>query len=166
MPLAVVLNVTPIVALAPGLATALPVGQAPRYVVTGLIVFFPMLVNTLAGLRSADPELLRYFATLDASRRDVLLRLRIPSSLPFLFTAARICFPLSLVGAVVAEFTTAGTTNGLGSLIYNDYGQLQLSGMYAGVLCLSALGLLFTLAVVVAERRLLFWHYSRSAAAS
>jgi len=160
MPLAVVINVTPVVALAPGLATALGFGLAPRYVVTGIIVFFPLLVNSLAGLRSVDPEALRYFTTLAASRTETLLRLRIPSSLPFLFAAARICFPLSLIGAVVAEFSTAGSNNGLGSLIYLADQQVDLAQVYAGILCLSALGLLFTLVVVLAERRVLFWHPS------
>ncbi|HUB71584.1 MAG TPA: ABC transporter permease [Acidimicrobiales bacterium] len=160
MPLAVVVNVTPVVALAPGLATALGFGLAPRYVVTGIIVFFPLLVNSLAGLRSVDPEALRYFSTLAASRTEVLMRLRIPSSLPFLFAAARICFPLSLIGAVVAEFSTAGSNNGLGSLIYLADQQVELSQVYAGIFCLSALGLLFTLAVVLLERRVLFWHPS------
>jgi NitT/TauT family transport system permease protein len=159
MPLAVALNVTPVVALAPGLATAFGVGVLPRYMVTGIIVFFPLLINSLAGLRSADPEALRYFVTLDASRLDILLRLRVPSSLPFLFAAARICFPLSLIGAVVAEFSTASNVNnGLGSLISIADQNVDLPGMYAGVVCLSVLGLLMTLLVVLLERRLLFWH--------
>ncbi|HTV11471.1 MAG TPA: ABC transporter permease subunit [Acidimicrobiales bacterium] len=160
MPLAVVINVTPVVALAPGLATALGFGYTPRYIVTGIIVFFPLLINSLAGLRSADPEALRYFVTLNASRWDILYRLRLPSSLPFLFAAARICFPLSLIGAVVAEFTAAGNENGLGSLIYISDENNYLAGMYSGVFCLSVLGLLVTLLVVLVERRVLAWHPS------
>jgi NitT/TauT family transport system permease protein len=100
MPVAVIINVTPVVSLAPGLAVALGFGMSPRYLVTGIIVFFPMLINSLIGLRSVDPEALQYFASLDASKLEVLLHLRIPSSLPFLFAAARICFPLSIIGAV------------------------------------------------------------------
>jgi NitT/TauT family transport system permease protein len=161
MPLAVVLSVTPIVALAPAVTISLGVGLAPRFLVTALIVFFPLLVNSLVGLKSTDPEALRYFATLYATRRAVLFRLRIPSSLPFLFTAARICFPLALIGAVVSEWSTAGSENGLGSLIQSADLQSEWATVYAGVVCLSALGLVFTLVVILVERRLLFWHPSR-----
>ena len=144
MPVAVIINVTPVVSLAPGLAVALGFGMAPRYLVTGIIVFFPMLVNSLIGLRSVDPEALQYFASLDASKLEVLLHLRIPSSLPFLFAAARICFPLSIIGAVVAEFSTAGTSNGLGSLIElaaEDQGTSKsLPEVYAAIFCLALLG--------------------------
>ena len=117
MPLAVILNVTPVVAIAPGLTLMLGLGMSPRYVVTALIVFFPLLINSLVGLGNIDPEALDLFHTMHASRKDVLLHLRLPSSLPFLFVAARICFPLATVGAVVAEFSTSGPGTGLGSAI-------------------------------------------------
>ncbi|HUC15078.1 MAG TPA: ABC transporter permease [Acidimicrobiales bacterium] len=165
MPVAVIINVTPVVSLAPGLAVALGFGMAPRYLVTGIIVFFPMLVNSLIGLRSVDPEAIQYFASLNASRLEVLLHLRIPSSLPFLFAAARICFPLSIIGAVVAEFSTAGTSNGLGSLIELASQQgtsKSLPQVYAAIFCLALLGLSFTLAVMLVERRLLSWHPARA----
>jgi NitT/TauT family transport system permease protein len=166
MPVAVIINVTPVVSLAPGLAVALGLGMAPRYLVTGIIVFFPILINSLIGLRSVDPEALQYFASLNASRLEVLLHLRIPSSLPFLFAAARICFPLSIIGAVVAEFSTAGNSNGLGSLIElaaeNEGTSKSLPEVYAAIFCLALLGLAFTLAVTVLERRLLSWHPARA----
>lgn len=163
MPVAVIINVTPVVALAPALGVAVGLtSMVPRYVVTGIIVFFPMLVNSLVGLRSVDPEAMRYFVTLHASRLEILRHLRVPSSLPYLFAAARICFPLSIVGAVVAEFTTAGNSNGLGSLIElgNEYNYLPQ--IYASIFCLSVLGLGFTLLVTVVERRLLSWHPAKS----
>ena len=87
----------------PGLAIALGFGYSPKFVVTAVIVFFPFLVNGLAGLRSVDPAVLEVFRTLDASRWEILVRLRLPSSLPFLFAARTASFPLSLVGAVVSE---------------------------------------------------------------
>ena len=86
------------------------------------------------------------------------MHLRIPSSLPFLFAAARICFPLSIIGAVVAEFSTAGTSNGLGSLIELAIQSVNLPQIYAAIVCLSLLGLAFTLLVTLIERRLLSWH--------
>ncbi|MCU1495751.1 MAG: transporter permease [Acidimicrobiaceae bacterium] len=162
MPLAVVLNVTPVIAYAQGLVILFGFGIAPRYVVTGIIVFFPFLVNSLIGLRSVDREALDVLRTLDASRWEVLWRLRLPSSLPFLFAAGRICVPLAITGAVVAEFTTTGASAGLGSLIVVASGYGQVAVIYAAILVLAVLGLVLTLGVTLLERRLLSWHPSSS----
>ncbi|MGH9028204.1 MAG: ABC transporter permease [Acidimicrobiales bacterium] len=160
MPLAVLLNVTPVVAIAPGLVVAFGFGLTPKYVVTAVIVFFPFLVNSLIGLRSADPETRDVFTSLHASRREVLFRLRLPNSLPFLFAAARICMPLSLIGAVVAEFSAPGRTGGLGSLIETSASLANLKAVYASVVVLALLGLALTLFVVLLQRRLLDWQGS------
>ena len=165
MPLAVILNVTPVVALAPGLAIAFGFGLTPRYLVTGVIVFFPMLVNSLVGLRSVDPEALDYFRSLDASRSELLIRLRVPSSLPYLFAAARISFPLAIIGAVVAEFstTTGGSTApSLGSIISTASNYAVLPQLYAAVACLALLGIAFTVVVTAIEHRVLSWQPSRA----
>ncbi len=157
MPLAVVLNVTPVVALAPGLVVAFGFDLVPRYIVTAVIVFFPFLVNSLVGLRSADPEALEVLQTLHASPLEVLFRLRLPSSLPYLFAAARVCLPLSVVGAVVAEMSSSGDVLGLGSLIETASASDDLARIYAAILVLAVLGLALTLAVAVLERRVLSW---------
>ena len=163
MPLAVILNVTPLVAIAPGLGIAFGFGYAPKYILTGVIVFFPFLVNSSLGLRSVDRETLDVFSSLNASRLEVLFRLRLPSSLPFLFSAARVCFPLSIVGAVVAEFTASGASVGLGNIVANAaaYGELGLE--FASIFCLALLGIVFTALIALAERRLLRWHSSARA---
>jgi NitT/TauT family transport system permease protein len=152
------LNVTPVVSFAPGLVILFGFSVLPRFIVTGVIVFFPFLVNSLIGLKSVDPEALEFFHTLHATRREILSRLRIPSSLPFLFAAARIGVPLALVGAVVAEFTTSGSPRGLGAEIEIAYGFGNLPVVYGSVFCLAVIGVLSTMVVVVAERRLLRWH--------
>ena len=161
LPLAVVLNVTPVVALAPGLTLLFGVGLTPRFVVTGMIVFFPILVNSLIGLRSIDPRALEVLQSLHASRLDILLRLRIPSSLPFIFAAARICFPVALVGAVVAEFTTSSQDPGLGLLIQTAAQSTNAPVIYAAVACLAVLGLALTVVVTLLEAWLLSWHPMR-----
>lgn len=162
MPLAVMINVTPIVAIAPGLTLVFGLGLTPRYVLTALIVFFPFLVNAMVGLRAIDRESLEVLETLNASRAEVLLRLRLPSSLPFLFAASRVCVPLSIVGAVVSEFTTAGVTNGvngLGWLVFNDSTQPGLIGVeYGAIVWLAGIGIVLTGLVVLAERRFLSWY--------
>jgi NitT/TauT family transport system permease protein len=158
MPLAVLVNVTPVVAIAPGLVVAFGFGLTPKYVVTAVIVFFPFLVNSLIGLRSPDPETHDVFTSLHASRAEVLLRLRLPNSLPFLFAAARICMPLSLIGAVVAEFTAPGGAGGLGSLIETGASLADLKTVYASVVVLAVLGIGLTLVVVVLQRSFLDWN--------
>ncbi len=160
MPLAVALNVTPLVGIAPGLVVAFGFGMTPKYVLTGVIVFFPFLVNVLIGLRSADPESLTVLRSLHASRWDILFRLRLPGSLPFLFAALRVCLPLSVIGAIVAEFSAPGRDSGLGALIQTGASLSDLKTVYASVLILVLLGIVLTLLVVLLQRRFLSWHHS------
>ncbi len=158
MPLAVMINVTPIIAIAPVLVLAFGFGMTPKYIVTAVIVFFPFLINSLTGLKSSDPQAHDVFTTLHASKWEILVRLRLPSSLPFLFAAARICMPLSVVGAVVAEYVAPGKASGLGSLIETAMSLSDLKTVYASVLVLALLGIGLSAVVVVLQRRLLGWH--------
>lgn len=161
MPLAVVLNVTPVVALAPGLVVAFGFGPTPKVVVTAVIVLFPVLVNTSTGLRSVDPGALQVLTTLDASRAEVLWRLRVPSAAPYVFAALRVVVPLSLVGAVVAEFVAAGSSSGLGTMVAHTSSMNQLAPMVAAIACLAAMGVALLALVTAAERRALHWHESQ-----
>lgn len=157
LPLALLANVTPIVALAPALIVAFGFGLAPKMAVTALMCFFPALINAVAGLGSADPALLEVLAVLHASPREVLWRVRVPSSLPYLFVAARICFPLSVIGAVVAELVSPGSSSGLGTLIEQAATDAQLDRVYAAVVCLGVIGVALTGLVALAEQRVLSW---------
>ena len=157
MPLAVILNVTPVVAVAPAMVVAFGFGRTPKVIVTSIIVVFPALINALTGLRSTDPAVLEVMRTLHASRREVLWRVQLPSALPNLFAAARVCFPLALVGAVVAEFEASGSTSGLGTLITQASSTDQLDRVYAAIICLAVMGVVLTAAVALLERRLLRW---------
>lgn len=158
MPVAVVLNVTPIVAIAPGLVVAFGFGMLPKYIVTAVVVFFPFLINSIAGLEATDPGTEEVLATLHAGRLEVLVHLRIPGSVPFLVAGARICLPLSLIGAVVAEFAAAGQEAGLGSLVETAAAQSNLPVVYASVFVLGLLGIALTLLVVAAGRVLAVWY--------
>jgi NitT/TauT family transport system permease protein len=162
LPIAVVLNVTPIIAVAPGLVVAFGFGQTPKYIITAILVFFPFLINSLIGLRSVDPLAMDVFRTLHASRLEVLWRLRLPSSLPFLCAGARICMPLSVIGAVVAEFVAAGKANGLGTLIVTAASLADLPVIYACVVVLAILGISLFLIVVFVQSRILRWHSSET----
>lgn len=157
LPLAVVLNVTPLIAIAPALVVAFSFSRTPRVVLVALITFFPALINCLAGLRSADPQALEVLETLHASRWETLWRLQLPSSLPYLFAAARVVVPLSIVGAAIAEMVSPGVSNGLGLLINTASQNSQLDIAWAGIITLVFFGLVMMAIVVVAEGRVLRW---------
>jgi NitT/TauT family transport system permease protein len=162
LPVAVVLNVTPIIAVAPALVVAFGFGETPKYIIAAVLVFFPFLINSLIGLRSVDPLALDVFKTLHASRREILWRLRLPSSLPFLCAGARICMPLSVIGAVVAEFVAAGKENGLGTIIVTAASLANLPVIYASVVVLAIMGITLFLIVVLVQNQVLSWHSSET----
>lgn len=160
MPIAVVLNVTPIVAIAPALVVAFGFGPMPKLIITGLICFFPILINTAAGLRSVPREVLQVYRTIDAGRIELLWHLRVPNALPFIFAALRIVFPLSIIGAVVAEMSASGSTRGLGTAISVASSANQLPVVYASIFVLALMGVLLLLVVTLVESRALSWHDS------
>jgi NitT/TauT family transport system permease protein len=157
MPLAVMLMVTPVIAIAPALVIAFGFGLFPKYLLTGIVVFFPMLVNTLAGLRIVDPRTLEVFTTLHASRWETFRYLRLPGSLPFVLAGLRICLPLSVVGATVAEFAAAGQQSGLGALIETAASEADLPVIWASIVILCALGIAFVALLAVIHKRVLWW---------
>jgi NitT/TauT family transport system permease protein len=165
LPLAVVLNVTPIIAVAPALVVAFGFGMTPKYVITSVLVFFPFLINALVGLRSVDAQALDVLRTVHASRSEILWKLRLPGSLPFLFAAARICMPLSVIGAVVAEFVAPGQSKGLGALIVTSASVSDLKTIYASVVVLAVMGIALFALVVFVQSRVLTWHSSSTASA-
>ncbi|MEU7662894.1 ABC transporter permease [Streptomyces lincolnensis] len=160
MPIAVVLNVTPLVAIAPALVVAFGFGPLPKLVIAGLICFFPVLINAATGLRSVPQQVVQVYRTMDAGRFELLWHVRIPNALPYLFAALRIVLPLSIVGAVVAEMSASGSTRGLGTAISTASSMNQLPVVYASILVLAVMGVLLLLAVTLVERRVLHWHDS------
>lgn len=161
MPIAVVLNVTPLVAIAPALVVAFGFGAAPKLILTSLICFFPILINTAMGLSSVDRQVLQVFQTVNASRWEVLRHIRMPSSLPYIFASLQIVFPLSVVGAVVAELSAAGSAGGLGTTIQVATSMNNMSMVWAAIFVLAVMGSLLLLFVTAVERKLLHWHESK-----
>lgn len=157
MPLIVVIMVTPVVAIAPALVVAFGFGMLPKYIVTGLVVFFPMLVNSLAGLRDVDQKALDVFKTLHASRWEIFRDLRLPGCMPFVFAGLRIAMPLAVVGAAVAEFVAAGQQAGLGSLVTIAAAQANLPVTWASIALLCLLGVLLVSLLALLRKRLLWW---------
>ncbi len=157
-PLAVLVKVTPIVAIAPLFVIWFGFGSMPKVFIAALITFFPVMVNALTGFRSVNPGALDFFRSVHASRVDIFLRLRAPSSLPYLFAAFRVAIPLSVIGAVVGEWFTGD--RGLGSVIIVAHNNLDMPTLFSAVLVLAFIGVALTLLTAYVERRALFWHES------
>lgn len=158
LPLAVIVKVTPIVAIAPLFVIWFGFGSAPKILIAAIITFFPVMVNANVGLRAVDPGALDLFRSLHASRAEILLKLRAPSSLPYLFAAFRIAVPLAVIGAVVGEWFTGD--QGLGSVIIVAHNDLDTPTLFAAIFSLAIIGVSLTLATFYVEKRTLFWHDS------
>ena len=155
-PLAILVKLTPIVAIAPLFTLWFGFGIAPKVAIAALITFFPMLVNSFVGLRSADLQEVAFLETLGASGREIFRHLRVPSALPYLFSGARISLNLALIGAVIGEWT--GADRGLGRVIFVANANLDLTILFGAVLVLAAIGIAANALVGAAERRVLHWH--------
>lgn len=162
-PYAVLLQVTPIVAVAPLVIIWVKNPVAAMTVCAALVALFPIISNTTLGLRSVDPDLQSYFKLNRASRWQQLVRLRIPSALPYFFGGLRISSGLSLIGAVVAEFVagTGGAGAGLAYQILQSGFQLDIARMFAALLLISLAGVaLFALMAWLTRLALGSWHAS------
>lgn len=157
-PLAVLVKVTPIVAVAPLFVIWFGFGSWPKMLIAALITFFPVMVNAMVGLRSVSPGALDFLRSVDASPREIFWRLRWPASFPFLFAALRIAAPLAVIGAVVGEWFTGD--RGLGSVIIVAHNNLDMPTLFAAIVTLAVIGISLMTIITVAERRLLFWHES------
>ena len=168
LPYAVILQTTPIVAIAPLILIWVGVDHADRAVLILAIIvaFFPILANTTLGLRSADPQLKELFQLYGASGWQTLVRLKIPTALPYLLAGMKISGGLALIGAVVAEFVAgSGTSSGLAWRIIEASNRLQIAKMFAALLLLSLMGIGIYALLALLERRLLYrWHQASQAA--
>lgn len=160
-PYVVVSQVVPKLALAPLFVLWFGFGMLPTVLITALICFFPLMENTLTGLRQVDASRLQLFRMLGATRLQTLLRLKLPTGLPAILAGLRVAVVLALVGAVVAEFM--GASQGLGAVVIAAQGMMDTTLMFAALVLIAALGLLLYQICLVLERRLLRSHVSSSA---
>jgi len=145
----------PIVALAPLLILWFGNGLASKILVSALIVFFPILVNTIVGVRSVDPRWMDLMHSLTASRWQVLTKVEIPAALPVLFGGIKVGITLSVVGAVVGEFV--GADQGLGFLVNLSRGLFDTPLMFVSIFALVALALTLYTAVFFLEKAIIRW---------
>ncbi len=163
-PYAVILQVTPVVAIAPLILiwTGFDHVERAATVIALIVAFFPILSNATLGLRSVDPGLADLFRLYGASRWQVLWRLQLPGALPFILAGSKIAGGLALIGAVVAEFAAgSGTSTGLAWRITEAGFQLQIAKMFAALALLSVAGIANFYALTFVEWLLLHrWHES------
>jgi NitT/TauT family transport system permease protein len=154
-PYIVMFQSLPKVALAPLVVIWFGLGLTSKVVNAALVAFFPLLVNTMVGLRSADEDRVSLMRSLHASETQIFWMLRLPNALPFVMAGLDIAMILALIGAIVAEFT--GATAGLGMLILSMTFTMDVSGQFSVLLILSVVGLVLNRLVFLVRRRVLFW---------
>jgi NitT/TauT family transport system permease protein len=159
-PILIVVQSTPIVAIAPIIIVTLGASDLPRVVITFLIAFFPIVVSTVTGLLSTPDELVELSRSLRAGRAREILHVRLPFALPHLFSALKISSTLAVIGAVVAEFVAA--ERGLGFFIAFSTSFFKIPNAFAGLVVLVAISLVLFRLVGLAQTLLAPWSLPKS----
>lgn len=154
-PILIIVQSTPVVAVAPIIVTTLGAADLPRVLITFMIAFFPIVVSTVTGLLATPEELIELSRSLKAGRAREVLHIRLPFALPYIFSALKIATTLSVVGAVVAEFVAA--ERGLGFFIMFSTSFFKVPQAFAGLIVLVALSLAMFRLCVIVQRRFAPW---------
>ena len=154
-PLLVGSQTIPIIAIAPILIVWFGFDLGPKLAIIALVCFFPITVNTVDGLRSVDPDLVKMMRTLGADRAQILRRAELPWALPFIFSGAKIAIAVAVIGAVFGEW--AGADEGLGHLMQVAQGQLLTARVFAAIAVLSAIAICLFALLSLVERRVVTW---------
>jgi NitT/TauT family transport system permease protein len=154
-PLVVLFQTVPKIALAPLFILWFGYDLAPKVTLIVVMAFFPVALNMLVGLQSVDPNLVALLRSVGASRGEILRRVQIPHSLPYLMAGLKVAVTLGVIGAIVGEF--AGASAGLGYMIQFASTQMQTSLVFAALIQVSVLGLIFYYLVELAERHYIDW---------
>ena len=149
------LYAVPAVALVPVIVLWFGFAVTAKTVVVFLFVVFPVLINTTRGVREVDPELLEVARSFCSSERRMWFDLILPSALPFIVTGLRLAIGRALIGVIVAEYYTS--LSGLGDLISTNASNFQTARMFVPIVVIALLGVVFTAALELAERRLVPW---------
>ena len=164
-PYAIVLNVTPGIALTPVIIAWFGYGMGSKIALAAIISFFPIFVNTLTGLVQVDEDREELFRSVGANNYQVFRKLRVPAALPLMFAGFKIGLTTALIGAVVAEFAQA--TDGVGVLMSRFSFQLNMAASLATLLSMTVIGLILFYTMEFLDDRIVFWRReNRRAAAS
>lgn len=154
-PIILVLQIVPKVAIAPLLLIWLGYGFQSKMTIALLVAFFPIVVNAATGMRAADPELIDLVRVLKGSRWQEFIKIRLPYSLPFLFSGFKVAITLAIIGAIIGEFV--GGNEGLGYLIVIANAELRTTMSFAALILLSLMGLVLFGLIVAIERVVIPW---------
>jgi len=154
-PYIVMFQSLPKVALAPLIVIWFGLGLTSKVVNAALVAFFPLLVNTIVGLKSADEDRVSLMRSLAARERQIFWMLRLPNALPFVMAGLDVAMIFALIGAIVAEFV--GARSGLGMLIQAMNFTMDVSGQFSILLILSTVGLILNRCIFLIRKRILFW---------
>ena len=160
LPFAVASNSIPIVAMAPLTIVWFGIDEGSKIAIVAIMCFFPTLVSTVRGLRAASPDALALMHSYAANDWQIFAKLRMPTALPFVFNAFRVCATLSMIGAIVAEFF-GGSVKFLGVYIKTEANILRTTNAWAAILVACIYGLAFYLAIVAIERWVMPWYRDR-----
>lgn len=148
-------QMVPIAAIAPILVLWFGFSLLPKVIVVAMICFFPVAVNTVDGLRSVDPEMVRLMRAFGANNRKILWSVSLPTALPSVFSGLRVAIALGVVAAVFGEWV--GSNSGLGYLMLSYNNRLNTVGLFASVVVLSVMGIVLFFAVGFVEQRVIPW---------
>lgn len=154
-PLAIALKTTPLVALAPLLVVWLGTGYESKIVASMLICFFPILVNSVKGLKAIEHEAWELFTTYKGTKWEIFWKLRLPTSLPYVMSALKISSSLAIVGAIVGEFV--GANKGLGYVVLTSSYHMDTPIMFSAIFASALCGLVLFWTISLLERKLIFW---------
>jgi NitT/TauT family transport system permease protein len=154
-PIIVMFQAMPKVALAPLIIVWFGLGITSKVVNAALVCFFPLMINTIVGLRSADEDRISLMRSLAATPMQIFSMLRVPNALPYIFAGLEIAMIFALIGAIVGEFV--GAQSGLGMLIQSMNFSMDVAGQFSILLILSVVGLLLNSSISAVRKRLLFW---------
>jgi len=157
-PLLIASQTIPIIAIAPLLIIWFGYGIWPKVIVVGLVCFFPIVVSTADGLRSADPELIELLRTMGATPNQVLTKVRLPGALPIVFSGVRIAITYSVVGAILGEWV--GASRGLGVFMLRATNSFRTDWVFASIAITSLISVALFGLVAAAERLALPWYYT------
>ncbi len=159
LPLIVASQTIPVIAIAPILVIWFGYNALPRIIITALVAFFPLTVNFVTGLQSVSTEFINFFRSLNATEAQIFRKLRFPAALPNIFTGLKVASTLSVIGATISEWV--GASAGLGYLMSQDSAQLNTTRVFASLVVLGTVGMLFFAAVGLIERFCMPWVYGR-----
>lgn len=158
-PLLLVSQTVPKIAIAPLFLVWFGFGALPKILVAFLISFFPIVIDTAVGLRSVPPEMVDLVRSMGAGRLQIFWRIRLPASLPYMFSGLKVAATLAVVGAVVGEFV--GADKGLGYLLLVANSYLNTPLLFAAIVALTIIGMVLFYVIEYLETKLLPWHVTR-----